>query len=78
MQVLATFLSVQAKAGAPGHQSTTGQQLHSLLQLIKQVLDEDSPTDHSVRGGPATLRPVLWHLDGWLLPLTSRSKQGSC
>ena len=76
MQVLATFLSVQAKAGAPGQQSPTEQQLHSLLQLIQQVLNENGPTDHSVRGGPATVMLVLWQSDGWLLPLTSRSKQG--
>lgn len=50
VQVLATILSVQAKAGAPGQQVPNGQQLHSLLQLIKQVLDEDGPKDYSVRG----------------------------
>ena len=64
VQVLAIFLSVQAKAGAPGQQSPTGQQLHSLLQLIKQVLDEDGPTDHSVRGESAAGMLVLWHLTG--------------
>ena len=51
MQVLATFLSVQAKAGARGQQTPTGQQLHALLQLIQRVLNEDGPTDHSVRDG---------------------------
>ena len=76
VQVLATFLSVQARTDASRQQFAAGPQLHLLLQLVQQVLDEDGPTDHSVRGGPAAVMLVLWQSDGWLLPLMSRSKQG--
>ena len=73
VQVLATFLSVQARTDASRQHFAAGQQLHLLLQLVQQVLNEDGPADHLVRGGPAAVMPVL---DEWLLTLISRSKQG--